>query len=589
VTLALAWLWACSPDTPVSVVPSTAGDTASVASPAPGLRIVDRVARPIDQDDAFGEFKRGRGCTVSDVDLDGDPDLVLANPADPTYVLLNDGEGGWSAGPLLSADELVWAVTAADLDGDGDEDLFLAVGGLEGLGYDRLLRNDLVETGRLGYTDVTDLAGVAGPAAEDPRWEGPVPVASLGGHFVDLDGDADLDLYVDTTPWPFLDSDEVPDGTVIGRNLVWRNDGGVFTEVSQELGLQGQGSSRYSSWLDIDHDGDLDLFENNMNQRNVVWRNDGGVFTDVTAVAALDGGDLAYPLESFASAAVDANLDGWTDLVLFVRGVPSEGPYLLGHTLLLNVQGRGFVDATAVANLNDPFYSGNRDHLTNGVMGATLRDLTGEGVPDLFAGNGGPTGGYPNMLAVADELVPHDFGGQVGVLDVPVYRDASGLIQTEAAQLPGSAGNYPIYPYRTHAGCVADLTGDGAVELYVMNGGMSWVGGDAVKEPNRWFEVVHDTPPRWLTVQLVGDGQDVPHTPFGARVVATVVDDGVQRQVTAELQSLTGFAAQHGTEVHLALGQADELVQLEVIWPDGATQQVAAELDQRLRVGRSVE
>lgn len=573
-------------DPPVALSPPTA--VVDTSSGGVGeLSVVDRASAPVVQDDAFGSFKRGRGCTVSDLDLDGDLDLVLANPADTSYVLLNDGSGGFAAGPVLASEELVWAVSAADLDGDGDEDLFLAVGGLEGLGYDRLLRNDLVETGRLGFTDVTASAGLAGPAAFDPRIDGPVPVASLGGHWVDVDGDADLDLYVDTTPWPFLAADEVPEQSVIGRNLLWRNDGLVFTEVAAELGLQGQQSSRYSSWLDIDHDGDLDLLENNMNQRNVLWRNDGGRFTDVTAAWSLGGGDLGYPLESFASAAADVNLDGWDDLVLFVRGYATEGPYQLGHTLLLNAAGQGFVDATEAANLNDPFYSGFRDHLNDGVMGSTLRDLTGEGIPDLFGGNGGPGAGYPNMLAVATELQPVDFGAPVGVLPVPVYTDASALIQFPAEELSGSQGAYPDYPYRTHAGCAADLSGDGVVELYVMNGGMSWVGGDAVQEPNRWFEVQSDLPRRWLEVALQGDGEQVPFSPFGARLEARIRDaDGGERVVTGALQSLSGFAAQHGTVVHLGLGDAASIEELVVTWPDGAQTRHTPGLDQRVTLSR---
>jgi len=556
---------------------ATAADTAAGPGPGGTFDVVDRAVDAGLQDDAFGGFKRGRGCTVSDLDLDGDPDLVLSNPADVSYVLLNDGTGSFRPGPVLDDGGLLWAVTAGDIDDDGDEDLFAAYGGLEGFGHDRLLRNDLVETGVLGFTDITDTAGVAGPLGLTPdvAKRGPLPVSSLGGAFVDADGDADLDIYVDTTPWPYLWAEDFPEDTVIGRNLLWRNDGdGRFTEVAAAVGLDHQGSSRYSAWLDIDHDGDLDLFENNMRSRpNILWRNDGGTFVDVTDQWALEGGDLSYPLETFASAAVDANLDGWDDLVLFVRGYATEGPYLDGHVLLLNAEGRGFVDATAAANLNDPFYSGFRDHLSNGVMGATMKDISGEGIPDLFAGNGGPGAGYPNMLAVATELQQVDLGPDAGTLAVPRYEDWSGRIDTEAARDPSSEGIYPDYPYRTHGACVADLSGDGMAELYVTNGGMSWVGGDAVKEPNRWFHVVPEQAPRWLAVQLVGDGARVATTPVGARVVVEVADADGPRQVTGTVRTQSGFSAQHGTALHLHLGQATSVETVTVFWPDGTVQE----------------
>ena len=531
--LGLVLLGACTSSEPVELDPpsptvASSGATASDTGAVPVVRVVDRALEGRLQDDAFGGFQRGRGCAVSDLDLDGDPDLVLLSPADTSYILLNDGEGRFAPGPVLDIGELPWAAAAADIDGDGDEDLFLAYGGIEGFGHDRLLRNDRVETGILGFTDITAEAGVSGPISDDPRLVdfGPIPISSLGGSFVDVDGDADLDIYVDTTPWPEPWTEDIPEGTLVGQNLLWRNNGdGTFTEVAVASGLDHQASSRYSSWLDIDHDGDLDLFENNMRTRpNKLWRNDGGQFVDVTAEWALGDGDLAYPLETFASAAADVNLDGWDDLLLFVRGFATEGPYVDGHVLLLNAGGRGFVDATEAANLNDPFVSGFRDHLSNGVMGATVRDLTGEGVPDLFAGNGGPGAGWRNTLAVATELREVDFGPEVGVLAVPRYADISATIDLPSEEDPGSEGVYPTFPYRTHGACVADLSGDGLAELYVTNGGMSWVGGDAVKEPNRWFHVDAGPPPRWVRLVLVGDGVHVPVTPVGARVEVVRVD-----------------------------------------------------------------
>src|SRR5688572_26438726 len=56
------------------------------------------------QDLYEGQFQRGRGCTAGDLDLDGDPDLVLANPTDASRVLLNVSTPGklrFVAGPVL--------------------------------------------------------------------------------------------------------------------------------------------------------------------------------------------------------------------------------------------------------------------------------------------------------------------------------------------------------------------------------------------------------------------------------------------------------------------------------------------------------
>ncbi len=547
--------------------------TGDTAPPGPaGVTVHDVAAESGFQDFVLGNhFKRGRGCAVADLDRDGRPDLVLANPSDETYVLLNrstPGELHFEPGPVLSQDGVIWTISAADIDGDRDLDLFLAVGGIEDRGLDRLLRNEWAETGELTFTDIGESAGVTGPPSiPDPA--NPADLSSLAGSWVDFDGDADLDLHVDTSPWPKFWLPPKAD-TRDGAVLLYRNDGsGGFTEVAAQVGLTRQISSRFSSWLDFDGDGDLDLYENAMGPwKSALFRNDAGQFTDVTSGAALDGGDLSMPPETFVSTAADFNNDGWEDLLLFVRGFPTGGPYRLGHTLLLNAGGAGFVDATEVSDLNNPFLAGLRDHGALGVMGASARDINGDGLPDVFAGNGGPDGGYINGLYVTTGLVSHDFDG-IATLDVPTFENWNALIDSPAPEDPGTEGPYPPYPYRSHAACIADLDGDGGVELAVMNGGMKWVGGEIVREPNRLFRFDIDPAPRWLKVELLGDGVQVPWTPVGSRIAVTAARGTDTWVVRDTLRTTEGFAAQHGTVRWLGLANAERIESLEVTWPDG--------------------
>jgi len=71
-----------------------------------------------------------RYVTVADLNGDKRPDLIVANRSSnaanprPSYVCLNDGEGGFpSCSPL--ATESATIIVAADLDGDGQRDLFV--------------------------------------------------------------------------------------------------------------------------------------------------------------------------------------------------------------------------------------------------------------------------------------------------------------------------------------------------------------------------------------------------------------------------------------------------------------------------------
>lgn len=514
-----------------------------------------------------GQLQKGRGCTVADFDGDGRPDLALANPADVSHILLNRSEvGEWrfEPGPVLSDTLELWALAAADIDGDGDIDMFGAAGGLEAERQDRLWRNERIETGTLAFTEIGQQAGL--------RTDETLPTASLAAQWIDFDGDGDLDIWVDSTPWPRIAAE--PDASELeGRNQLWRNEGdGTFRDVAGEVGFDASASSRFSSWLDIDGDGDFDLYENRMRlPLSVLWRNDGGTFVDVTAEASLDGGDVAMPPETFVSTTADFNNDGWDDLLLFVRGWPTDGPSLLGHTMLLNVAGRGFVDVTSTTQINAPFLSGLRDHQGSGtgVMGATARDINGDGTPDLFFGNGGPLAGGGNALYFSVGMQTLDLGPEVGVVDVPVYENRTELIDTPALPAPDAPEDWPPFPYRTHAACVADFDGDGAVEMYVSNGGVSWGGGDAAREPNRLFVFRPDPDYRHLNVVLRGDGQNVPWTPVGTRIAVEVAEGDQSRIVRDTLRTIEGFSAQHGLTRWMGLGAANSIVRVEIAWPDG--------------------
>ena len=168
-----------------------------------------------------------------------------------------------------------------------------------------------------------------------------------------------------------------------------------------------------------------------------------------------------------------------------------------------------------------------------------------------------------------------DLGPTVGRMPVPVFEDWSPKFHFEAEQSPDALAAYPTYPYRTHAGCVADLDGDGRVELLVMNGGMSWVGGESVKEPNRWFQVRTSPAPGFVHVTLVGDGQRVPYTPVGSKIELVVeTPEGGLRSVWDTLRTTTGFAAQHGARRTLGTGDAVAVHALRVHWTDGTVTEV---------------
>jgi len=117
----------------------------------------------------------------------------------------------------------------------------------------------------------------------------------------DYDGDANPDLFVSL--WD-------PDG-VRGGNLLFRNDGDDFINVTEESGLKYFGKCLSASFADYDNDGKLDLFIAN-DGANLLYRNMGeGKFKNVAEAAGLiDSG--------YTQTALFADFDHEGDLDIYL-------------------------------------------------------------------------------------------------------------------------------------------------------------------------------------------------------------------------------------------------------------------------------
>ncbi len=335
----------------------------------------------------------GGGIALLDYDGDGDLDVFLANGAtleEPergpgSRLYANRGDGTFEdVTARLGIDLARWAMGAAvgDFDGDGWDDLYVTCHG-----PNALLRNVAGEGGGRRFVDVAREAGVA-----DERW-------STSAAFADLDGDADLDLYVAN----YLDFDPAhpppragnafkgvpvmagPRGLQAQPDALYENlGGGRFRDVTAAAGCRAEAGDDYGLAVrvfDFDADGRPDVFVGNDSTADQLCRNRGGLaFEDVAAVAGVATNGIGTTQATMGTALLDADGNAFPDLFLTVFSDDT-------NTLHLNLGDGFFDDRSAQFGLAAP----SRPYLG---WGCGFYDFDLDGDEDLLVANGHV---YPEM------------------------------------------------------------------------------------------------------------------------------------------------------------------------------------------------
>jgi len=276
------------------------------------------------------------GAAWVDLNADGWLDLYVGGyetweeAVYPDAILLNEGAGRFREAWRSSAagKRSGRGVTAADVDDDGDADVYVS-------NY-RLQPNFLwLNTGEVPPPEVAAERGVAGAAKSEIDYTGgiryPVSGHTIGSAWGDLDDDGLIDLFVGNFSHP-------PDYQ--DRPMFMRNTGAPdyhFENLSATAALAWQESFASPALADFDNDGDLDLYFTTVYQgdHSVLCRNDGGWrFTDVTSDAGI-AAERTYQ-------AAWADFDGDGDLDLLTGGQLYENRAAAGqHWLRVRVQGPG--------------------------------------------------------------------------------------------------------------------------------------------------------------------------------------------------------------------------------------------------------
>ena len=522
------------------------------------------------------------GVAVGDVDDNGLPDIFLAGGPVNNKLFLQ--RTPWKFEDVTSTSKVdggaAWAVGCAmvDVDGDGDLDIYVC---------NYLTPNQLfLNQGKGVFVDGAAKAGVN------------FIDASHTPSFCDFDGDGDLDLYVLTNRWyrpegfPDEQTMEVVDGKprimakwemhydavqvsdnnfethVVGRpDRLFRNNGnGTFTDVTLQAGIGHRGHGLSATWFDWTGDHKPDLWiGNDFNDADALYRNNGdGTFTDVSRATVpyttwfsmgadfgdMDGdgwmdffiADMAGSTH-FKQKTAMGNMGG-SDLWFMQHARP---PQLMRNGLFINARNGRFIEGAWLAGLAK----------TNWTWAVRLADFDNDGINDVYV-QAGMSRNFnekddPRVGENKDTRTQWDRYQHLPPMKEPcmAYRGLGGM------KFEDVSSGWGLDHLGMSYGCVvSDLDRDGDADIISVR-------------LDEEVALLRNNSQEGKRVLISFSSGGANPRGVGTWLRATVGNKVLVREATLT----RGYLGQDEAVVALGMGTSTVIERLEVVWPDGRSQQ----------------
>jgi PKD repeat protein len=371
--------------------------------------------------------------------------------------------------------------------------------------------------------------------------------SSIGSAWGDFDNDGYLDLFV------------------VNRNnfgnFLYRGKGDtIFAKIMTGNIVMDKANSNSASWVDIDNDGNLDLYIINFEQNDFLYFNDGAHDFNFTKI------DTGIVLgNTFSISGVWGDYDNDRDQDLFIGNAGSQNDFLF-----VNKGSGNFTKIT----INDG----------KSTLGSSWGDYDNDGDLDLFVANFLKqknilynNSGFPNYLLskVDTSIISMDAANSVGSswgdcdndgdLDLFVandgennflYRNNGPPNYSFTKIMEGSIVNDGGNSF----GCVwGDYDNDGDLDLFVAN---------RLNQKNFLYSN-NGSENKWIKINLIGIVSS--RSAIGARVKLKAMIDGLPYRQIRELTGQSGYNSQN-LILHFGLKNSAIIDSLIIEWPSGINQ-----------------